>query len=720
MKTHHDISHEGTMGDEDRTRMTFDENSIAHLMSVLTDLYSDPALAVIREYSTNALDSNRATGNPNPIEVELPTSLRPLFVVRDRGLGLSLDEIQNNFSKYGWSSKRESDEAVGMLGLGCKSALSYTSQFTMVAIKGGLKVTVLITRDTDGCGALQIMDTCATDEPNGVEIQIPVKLNGDFSTKARDFFFFWEENSVLIDGVDPASTKDTAWTSDGSERIDPDIALHPHWQGAATFYIVMGNVPYPVAGNMIPDSIRYLQQTAIVRVPIGAVNFTPSREQLHFTNRTKDVLHLAGAFIHEASLRHAQAEIDAQPTSWDALKTSWKWKALFGGNRSDGLKWRWAVLPKGQYLALPKDTYKWFPGTMRNGKAQSADKVNNVTYRDIDPRYSRRTPVFVRGHKANGLRAELKDRMVAWAVEQEIKQPTFYVIPDSWDDVIYRAHGKPTGTLSLDWFDGIPTVHIDELPRNKAASRPRKAASDRTFQVFHIGAQRGTSMLLEDFKDSPTYYVEAGPSGGDTHWNAPLRVLNFYNNAERCYVVRLKSNEVNSFLKLRPGTENLSVALDRALRSIFEESGDWVHAILSDNTGQLTEFPSDWITENKPADKRLRRIAQSHSEAHKKLGSSGISDHVMTEATRFLSASTNWIFATRNSYPYPLRNGDFAFRQSVKEDMRYVRQNFEYLLNASDMIRRSESNARTFALLLHAGDARPTTRTRERLRNRRK
>lgn len=69
MRTHFDIAHEGTLGSEDRTRMTFDENSIAHLMSVLTDLYSDPEMAVIREYSTNALDAHRAAGINDPIEV---------------------------------------------------------------------------------------------------------------------------------------------------------------------------------------------------------------------------------------------------------------------------------------------------------------------------------------------------------------------------------------------------------------------------------------------------------------------------------------------------------------------------------------------------------------------------------------------------------------------------------------------------------------------------
>ena len=62
MKPHLDIRHTGNLGTDDRTAMTFDENAIAHLMSVLTDLYSDPTLAVVREYSTNARDAQIAAG----------------------------------------------------------------------------------------------------------------------------------------------------------------------------------------------------------------------------------------------------------------------------------------------------------------------------------------------------------------------------------------------------------------------------------------------------------------------------------------------------------------------------------------------------------------------------------------------------------------------------------------------------------------------------------
>ena len=40
--------------------MSIDQSALSHIMNVLTDLYADPELAVIREYSSNALDSHIA------------------------------------------------------------------------------------------------------------------------------------------------------------------------------------------------------------------------------------------------------------------------------------------------------------------------------------------------------------------------------------------------------------------------------------------------------------------------------------------------------------------------------------------------------------------------------------------------------------------------------------------------------------------------------------
>ncbi len=112
--------------------MTVDQDAMAHIMSVLTKLYSDEYLAVIREYSTNARDAHIAADKADqPILVTLPTALNPTLVITDNGVGLSRDELVNVYSKYGASTKRQTNQQVGSFGLGCKSAFTVAGQFTV-------------------------------------------------------------------------------------------------------------------------------------------------------------------------------------------------------------------------------------------------------------------------------------------------------------------------------------------------------------------------------------------------------------------------------------------------------------------------------------------------------------------------------------------------------------------------------------------------------------
>jgi hypothetical protein len=305
MKTQIDIKHTGNLGDEGRVTMGFDENSIAHLMSVLTDLYSDPAAAVIREYSTNALDSHVAAGQTRPIELEMPTSLRPTLVIRDFGLGMSMETITDRFSKYGYSSKRETDEQTGMLGLGCKSALSYTSQFTMVSNHDSLRITVLVTRTPDGAGAVQIVDTCSTDEPNGVEVRVPCGAP-DIRNTAAEVLRFWEPGTVLVDGVEPTRI----WDAEYTITLDDDVWLVA---GLTSSYVIQGNVAYPVTTREIIGEHSRSMYGIVARVPIGSVNFTPSRESLHMTQRTKDTLSTIGEFVRTRGVIVAQERIAKAP-----------------------------------------------------------------------------------------------------------------------------------------------------------------------------------------------------------------------------------------------------------------------------------------------------------------------------------------------------------------------------------------------------------------------
>jgi len=324
------ITSQGDLGGQ-KVKMSFDENSLAHLMSVLTDLYSDPQLAVIREYSTNALDAHIEAGITDPIEVFTPSAYSPYFKIVDHGVGLSVDDITDMYSKYGASSKRGTNDQVGMLGLGAKSALTLVPQFTLVSVKNGVKISVSISRNSDGAGQMEIIDTVSTTESNGVTIQIPVPRNHTFTQKCEDFFRFWKKGTVLVDGKEPAFIE--------GRLVGTDFIVN---QKLRQDYIVMGNVPYPVKESLYGNSYSSLGVVAFVK--IGDVNFTPSREQLHYTTKTKETIARLRKDFSDQLLASIQKDIDTAPDHHTAWARATEWRDSFG-NQFKALSYKNSVIP---------------------------------------------------------------------------------------------------------------------------------------------------------------------------------------------------------------------------------------------------------------------------------------------------------------------------------------------------------------------------------------
>lgn len=100
--------------------MSLDLDSAQVLMQMLSkNLYSDAIGSTIRECASNALDSHRRAGTTDPIIVSFKTNNESNyeFCVEDFGTGLDADDVKNIISKYGKSTKRNSNTELGMMGL---------------------------------------------------------------------------------------------------------------------------------------------------------------------------------------------------------------------------------------------------------------------------------------------------------------------------------------------------------------------------------------------------------------------------------------------------------------------------------------------------------------------------------------------------------------------------------------------------------------------------
>lgn len=433
--------------------MSIDTNSLAHIMSVLTNLYSDPEMAVLREYSCNARDSHLAVGQTRPIEITLPNNFDHYLVIEDFGLGLSIDDITDIYSRYGASTKRGTNDQTGMLGLGSKSALTYASQFTMTAVKDGVRSEVLISVKVDGSGKMEVMDTVTTTEPNGVRITIPTKPQNNFAEKARKFFQYWADGTVLVNGEQPETIGDLTDISDGMFITD---TLRSWQTREINDIIVMGGVPYPIPADYRSKLENVSRKYCVFYVPMGDVDFVPSREEMNLTPRTKDYLsNLIDRFIVNVGKTVAK-EINGCTEFPEALAVATKWRSV--GNFEQKQKFTF----RGLDIPLYFERKHW----LYDGTYQYGSRKQSKEYRATAEKLGK--SVFVHGYVSDGSPSKtIREKVWKWLENNGHDKRDIIIYADT--DFV----GAWSTAIKVDYAD----VKATKLPTAKSVS----AGKVRTF-----------------------------------------------------------------------------------------------------------------------------------------------------------------------------------------------------------------------------------------------
>lgn len=283
----------------------------AFIMNILRDtLYSDKILAPLREYSANAWDAHRDAGKKDvPIKVTIPTKVDPTLTIQDFGSGLSEEDMFKVYTQYGRSTKRNSQDAVGMLGIGSKSAFAYSDSFTISSRHGGMCRTYVAVLDASKKGTLNLLNeeeipcpcggdhvasmalpTCPPSE-TGITIQIPVKPTDiwEFNQKAVQLFrHFIPRPDINI--TLPVAPPDEHKLTSG--------VLHDTNSNENGWVAVMGCVPYHVnldqlEGAHNPDGgigPHLKELSGILYFDIGDIHVSASREELEYNLETKTAL----------------------------------------------------------------------------------------------------------------------------------------------------------------------------------------------------------------------------------------------------------------------------------------------------------------------------------------------------------------------------------------------------------------------------------------------
>lgn len=323
-------------GAEPAVECTFDPDGAAHLMSVLSNMYRNKSLAVLREYSANARDAHIQAGNPDPVEITLPTEWNPELVVKDHGVGLNRDEILAVYSKYGPSTKRDGNDQVGGFGIGAKSAFTLASQFTVTAAKDGITTIALFSLNEKGVGAVKIVSQTHTGTPNGVTISVAVDDATAMRRAAATLFSTWPPGTVLVDGEPPHYLPDTMLQINDTLYARHRAAQDTDERTGIT--LVMGGIPYQASEPMLRAAAKLAKSDKATRavldrftnprsqgslhllalVPIGDVDITPSREDLRDTPRTIAMLaRITTDFVRQRAAA-AKRVLDTEPTAMHA------------------------------------------------------------------------------------------------------------------------------------------------------------------------------------------------------------------------------------------------------------------------------------------------------------------------------------------------------------------------------------------------------------------
>lgn len=525
------------------TDVSFKIKASGKAFKILSDtLYTDKPKAILRELSCNAYDAHVAAGKKDvPFLVKLPTYSDPNLTIRDYGIGLSHSSLVTITTTYFESTKTESNDFVGALGLGSKSPFSYVDSYSIISYFDGVKriycafidsddtpkITLLngVVADADAPGAEVKEDNGErfvkvegewikhgeatgekTGDPNGLEIIIPVKHtdHSTFSAKARQVFQHFTVRPEVIPEL-TYLTDEEFLSGDGWDVYKNST----HYDRGPRIVAVQGNVAYPVsvesitfADHKIQSFVQQLDRASqygnvgvvVIQFQIGDLDVTASREGLSYKKLTNDSLNKKFTEMSSAFTRKLQEQVDSSPTMWDAMKTYYEIRrsvmSFVGGS----------FTYKGE--AIP-DVVKADVSSFGNVRAKRHDRVTfgspskNI---EVSPGWYSRHETVVIGDKKDVIRRIKHSSLNSKGV--------MLVTLDKTD----TASVKAAADFLKDELKGFPVSLASELPDPPAITRSSSAKISATKATGNARYTRlrGGSFILGtaievDFKAGGVY-----------------------------------------------------------------------------------------------------------------------------------------------------------------------------------------------------------------------
>lgn len=334
-------------------------------------IYSDPIASIVQEIISNARDAHREINSQKPIDVEIS---RNFFSVRDYGLGISPERMENIFLKYLATTKKGDDKQTGGFGLGAKTPFAYADSFEITTIFEGTKYQYLASIGGEvASGEVILLGNEATTEPNGTKIKVPLKYDGPSLFRAR-FDKFSEHFNYPIN------------FSDSSYRVEnkslPGVVTKSAFNQRnynTPNYLVMDGIYYPMDNTALSEIVHGTKNVklkaflshynVVLNFDSRSLDVSVNRELLRYTPRTKaSISDKLIEFIEDEDLKASKLIDSLEPG--DFIKNS---KSLIESN----LGYYFHVYPNQEYFRSSINGYFVYDGSKSFANYYSGFNVNN-------------------------------------------------------------------------------------------------------------------------------------------------------------------------------------------------------------------------------------------------------------------------------------------------------------------------------------------------------
>ena len=299
--TYSDVEVLSTTKDKDITLSPEATSTIFRLLS--KTIYSNPIGSIVREITSNCFDSHVEAGVNVPVLIKkivdkMTGGITISFI--DYGVGMSPERIDKIFSVLLKSTKCGDNEQIGCFGLGSKSPLSYKrstgfgegeydNSYEVITIFNGGKYTYQI-YDGKKCPKITEPTIEITTEHNGTEVRIPVLARDVYTFEKemiRQLYYF---ENVIFEGFENEYDVCTSGLSNDYQIIRGKTFLHRGTEYNSNMHICLGRVAYPIDYDVLGLDSRDYRLPIAVKIEIGEIGVTASREQIDYSENTIKIL----------------------------------------------------------------------------------------------------------------------------------------------------------------------------------------------------------------------------------------------------------------------------------------------------------------------------------------------------------------------------------------------------------------------------------------------